>query len=298
MNTKENLRYRKVRNMSQEKIHFRREFEILTGIRTGAQTSTYILDDELDFFSEKLQRNIEKVPALYRYTPANYWDIRNFELSQIKPTPLSKLNDVFEGGEENPPVNTSIDFAYVKCFSESENNPLMWAHYADGSRGICVKYEPKILPEEERGCLNYLFPVLYVDNYAFPNDYNLIRSDMKAYKVASSDETNLICKEEYAFLQDIRARALIKGECWNYEKEWRLVVDILDMEQRYAEFEEKPKRKRLNINDEGIISFDCATAIYFGKRIELEKRKHLSQIVDCINLKREKDCRPQIVIKE
>ena len=39
------------------------------------------------------------------------------------------------------PFGISLEYAIMLCLSKSENNQLMWAHYADYHRGICLEFD-------------------------------------------------------------------------------------------------------------------------------------------------------------
>jgi hypothetical protein len=86
----------------------------------------------------------------------------------------------------------------IASLSETWNNELMWAHYADGFRGICIAYPLARLLDGLAG--DYaLARVAYGDR---PHYLNL----------SAIHDTNL------------RARAILstKNLKWSYEREWRL----------------------------------------------------------------------------
>ena len=35
----------------------------------------------------------------------------------------------------------------VACFTEENNSPLMWAHYSNSHKGLCIEYDLSRLPE-------------------------------------------------------------------------------------------------------------------------------------------------------
>lgn len=76
---------------------------------------------------------------------------------------------------------------------------------------------------------------------------------------------------------------LSKGEMWAYEREWRIVFT---QEQVYDIDDDE-----LNRN---IISFDCATGIYLGYRIERTIEENVFEIVQRINEKRKESHLPCI----
>ncbi len=87
----------------------------------------------------------------------------------------------------------------IACFSESWDNELMWAHYADGFRGICIAYSvPKLLSSLD-GPAYSLARIAYGD---------------RPYKI------NLAGHKQ----QEERAKAILstKNLKWSHEREWRL----------------------------------------------------------------------------
>ena len=89
------------------------------------------------------------------------------------------------------------EYSYLGCFSEINDSLLMWSHYADNGKGICVEY-----------CLNnidisYLFPVFY---------------SYEMYEFSIKDLHTLV-------------RNLIKAKDWEYEQEWRIVYLTDKMKQ-------------------------------------------------------------------
>jgi len=84
----------------------------------------------------------------------------------------------------------------VSCFSETNDNLLMWSHYAGHGKGICLEfntaYEPvnKPLKVEYSKCIPEIDPVLILED----NNFNSVLS---LYTT--------------------------KSEHWSYEREWRVI---------------------------------------------------------------------------
>lgn len=74
------------------------------------------------------------------------------------------------------------------CFSEQPDEHLLWSHYGDKHKGICLAFEVADLNNELHPC---------------------------AYQSAMPKAA--------AWRTDNTALALIKGTAWSYEKEWRVV---------------------------------------------------------------------------
>jgi hypothetical protein len=84
----------------------------------------------------------------------------------------------------------------VCCFSENNDSILMWSHYADEHRGICVEYD--FLDADN---IRYLIqPILY-------SDERLAIDTMEGLTV----------------LSQVMA-AVYKATVWSYESEWRITA--------------------------------------------------------------------------
>jgi len=69
----------------------------------------------------------------------------------------------------NKTVKDSKEFLGVSCFSNDFDNILMWAHYSDKHRGVCLKFDLLADPD----CFMTPFIVNYSDKYP---TYNYIRN--------------------------------------------------------------------------------------------------------------------------
>ena len=85
----------------------------------------------------------------------------------------------------------------VCCFTASSSSILMWSHYADNHRGICVEYDISKWPPGDP-LREDLYPVIYEEQL------------VEARGVLSNQHPGLLA-------------ALHKAPDWQYEKEWRLV---------------------------------------------------------------------------
>lgn len=76
------------------------------------------------------------------------------------------------------------------CFTTEAENELMWAHYADSNKGVCLEFNLSHTPE----LYEKLFPVKYSDDYP---------------EINSTDE--------------IVDALFVKRNAWSTEKEWRIL---------------------------------------------------------------------------
>lgn len=133
---------------------------------------------------------------VYHFLPAN-WALDDIEKRRVKISEIDQLNDPFELWcvaqrdrrlrEALRGFKKEMEQRYgLICFSKQWDNPLLWSHYADMHRGICLGFEV-----DERG----LRPVRYVTE----------RPDLRIPPTIESMEEILFTK-----FKD-----------WQYEEEWR-----------------------------------------------------------------------------
>ena len=232
--------------------------------------------DLLDFTQYDLNHAISNNSEfkLYRYVPATYYNIRNLGNRIIHLSPNGVMNDIYEGFPR-----TDIDVAYDKlqiledlavmtCFTETNNNTLMWSHYAEQCRGFCIEYDIKRMKDENEAT-GHLFPIIYKNRRLIRRDINSLIESHIALKDAIHGNYEYDGRES---LEDILPLFLIKGKMWEYEREWRIIYT---------------KKQLYDINERVYYSqnipFDCVSAVYLGYRMEPEKKKNIIEIVNRLN---------------
>lgn len=91
-------------------------------------------------------------------------------------------------------MDTATESAGILCLSECNDSLLMWSHYADAHRGICIEYSTS--EEKLFGCS--VDRVLYASVYP---------------EMSLADTPDL---------EWVRRSLSTKSDHWNYEKEWRI----------------------------------------------------------------------------
>lgn len=185
------------------------------------------------------------------------------------------MNDVYEGipstqGELSYfKLKKLGDLASMTCLTETNDNTLMWSHYANNHEGICVEYDLKLLQEDSFGICKHLFPVIYDNSRLVNRDIQPLIESHCALKKAIT--------ERYVYdgdemLDDILPIFLTKGNAWKYEQEWRIVFT---------------KKQMYDVDDEilysGNLPFPCVTAVYLGYRIDPDIKANLIEIADRIS---------------
>lgn len=159
-------------------------------------------------------------PRLYRYCSLEQPDdleheIDAIDLRYVHATTYRGMNDPMEGfyepsgrlKQEPQWRETYRNILLAKrsigiaCFSETFDNAVMWAHYADNFRGICIAYSASklrdLLPDSAR-----LVRVSYADTPIY---------------VSKHDKDDLVTAAQKILSQ--------KRYNWAYEREWRVLGD-------------------------------------------------------------------------
>ena len=94
---------------------------------------------------------------VYKFLPEE-WARDNIEKQRIKISRFCDLNDPFElspfdlsnGDQRDALIHARKEFSGggrgLLCFSFKWSNPLLWAHYADKHKGICLGFD---LPDKD-----------------------------------------------------------------------------------------------------------------------------------------------------
>ena len=246
------------------KYHEKME-RLLKNCKTGV--CSFIPDETFGEFSTYFSKTVEKEEKfnLYRYTGLKRFDsdsgkrIFSFDIDNLYLLKNGNQNDIFEGIAQTDYSFTTIDecvtalsnVALLKCFTEDPKNNLMWAHYADSYKGICVEYDIRRANEEVK---KMLFPVVYRKK---PEHF------ISVDEILSGKERGV---EDY--LRDSKGIFAEKPLCWKYEKEW----SSCDMN-----YDERIGGKN--------IEFPYITKIFLGPRIEPDDKKKVLAAVKAHNEK-------------
>lgn len=116
----------------------------------------------------------------------------------------------------------------VSCFSEDNKNDLMWAHYADQHRGVCLVYEIDNVDEtfiRENNCL-----VFAEENRGESDNYSYFGGNSKLLlaRIDYSKNKEFLKVSSGKIESDYNVERAIytKSKCWEYEHEIRLVAEL------------------------------------------------------------------------
>lgn len=142
-------------------------------------------------------------------------EVYDFVKQQFPDIPENKLKEVVDNNTEKYTIDLykSLENELAKirksltvsCFSEVNNSSLMYSHYADGHKGLCLEF--KVI---DNSFYDVLFPVQYPDNYPAVRFF----------------------KHDLQVMMD--SQLLTKQPEWRYEKEWRIIK--VDNPNNYQKF--------------------------------------------------------------
>lgn len=149
----------------------------------------------------------------------------------------------------------------ICCFSKKYDEPLMWSHYSNGLRGICLVYkEEKII---NNSVINgNMFDVLY---------------DVKPYVSKIEDlKTKVVNDEIWIDLDksNCKRSGFSKHSRWEYEEEVRSTIHIENDGSRVNKLGHAVK-----------VDCDAIEAIIYGEKISKTNLKLLNMICDSREIK-------------
>jgi len=98
-------------------------------------------------------------------------------------------------------------------FSSDWNNPLMWGHYANGSKGMCIEY---VRDDSVRADLVFETKVQYTDHRPTLSTVEMMRYDVISKCLVSSNSEALEVQHQMA-----ERLIATKSTNWSGEGEWR-----------------------------------------------------------------------------
>ncbi|WP_323092175.1 DUF2971 domain-containing protein, partial [Aeromonas jandaei] len=111
--------------------------------------------------------------------------------------------------------STMVEMTGIISLTETPRNLLMWSHYADQHKGICIGYKSNFLEHME----NRVHPSLPVAFKPHKINYDNCRYDRHTDMFSGMDVTEL--------RKNILMKSLLtKGDDWIYEKEYRCIVPL------------------------------------------------------------------------
>lgn len=188
---------------------------------------------------------------LYKYHSINVNLLKSLQKKMNWYSRIDQLNDPYEFYLVDN-TGTEVYEAFKKtlcvcCFSKNMNSILMWSHYADNHRGVCLEWDCGI--EKNKGSL-------------FEMEYNNIITIVNDVERTSSGHLSLNVTTNGRFMKT-------KFQTWEHEEEIRMIhiEEDLRLKGKYGEFPGE------------------LTAIHFGRNASIEdielvkaNAKHLKDV--------------------
>lgn len=152
-----------------------------------------------------------KIVTLYKYISLNHVE-EAIENQQLYMDDGSNFNDPFEltvTGKEDCTIR-NVEGLHILSLTNSYSKKLMWSHYADSHRGVCLTVQ---VPQE------LVFSICYSSERVFENSDidKIVRKSLKGRKTnVNNDYNSLSLDKKIAFIKDKK---------WYYENEYRVVCD-------------------------------------------------------------------------
>lgn len=160
-------------------------------IEKNLKLSSINLKNKDEFINEKIESEVKKMFAEFSY----YATDPEYDVSQEKAE-----EQIFHSH-----IESEIKRYYsrgVSCFSSQFSNPLLWSHYGDQHKGICIGYSTNRLPRPE------LKEVIYGGSRTIKSS-----TILKAFVLNDPEAKSLLDNDVL----------LKKAKEWRYEKESRLI---------------------------------------------------------------------------
>jgi tetratricopeptide (TPR) repeat protein len=230
--------------------NFQRSYDIFSLIlliknRLNKKSYEEIIDKMLtNDFSIKIKCDIEN-NSLYNYTSININTIKSILNEQLWLSHTNSFNDPVDPSikqfkKYKEDYNYLLDSIKVGCLTTKKDNTLMWSHYADNHRGICIEYDIGKIYEKDNLIINKV-------NYNMPIITNKSIADNEILEI---DNINRLI-ELFS----------LKSNEWKYEKEYRIL------------YYDKERKK------DGIL-IDCPIkSICFGTETSEDDKKLIRKII-------------------
>lgn len=129
----------------------------------------------------------------------------------------SKLHDTIT--ELNNKIFDLIDDKFgIIALTSLENDPLMWAHYADSHRGFCIEYD----------FTDYMTKKTEVQSLVFPVEYSKQRVSIDENVFDKVDLVNFDDKGKEDITRLFVSGLFTKHISWKKENEWRSIAVLKD----------------------------------------------------------------------
>lgn len=167
----------------------------------------------------------------------------------------NKLNDSIN--DFNNKIFSFIDEKIgVASLTTSYNNPLMWSHYGDSHKGICIEYDFRDVIKNEDIKI-FLDEIIYAEQ----------RVTIDSNLLDNIDLNNIESNGKLDILRFFIKGLFTKHKIWEYETEWRSII-LIDEVNNYS--------RELRLNN--------ISAIYLGNKMDKDTMNEVVSLLIDLNI--------------
>ena len=115
------------------------------------------------------------------------------------------------------------------CLSEVKDNILMWSHYSNSHRGICIGFETII--DQNSLCIKTDDPTL--NNHDNPAYHKTIPIDKVEYKINYPEPYDFLTSNHHYLYKFFKTKSID----WQYERERRITMPYHDIKKRLIKYD-------------------------------------------------------------
>ena len=193
------------------KEHFH-ELPFIQKIITYPATLTIRLNEYYNYKFNEYRPSINFARLIKAFSKLGFKNGKEASASQIALENYLQLQEShkIESGLKQAVEKVSANLL-ITCFSKRNDSALMWGHYADNNRGVCIEFE------DEK-----FLDVLYSNERASIKIKNLMSKILWSYH---TQEKLTLSKRKEGMLLVALAPLLTKSNDWSYEEEVRCIIN-------------------------------------------------------------------------
>lgn len=215
----------------------------------------YIIEKILDNDFDKTDCPKIKNNSLYNFTKINTYTLRSILNGKLWLSNTKEFNDPVDPCIKRNSMDNIYQYILCKikvaCLTTYNDNTLMWSHYADKHRGICIEYD--------------------ISKLLKPVNNIIIKKVYYGKKMLANDRfTDIIggINIDNRYINSIIELFSTKSKEWKYEDEYRIL--FYDKEKKYED-------------KNGILISLPIKSICFGVETTMEDKEIVSSIIKHVN---------------
>ena len=161
--------------------------------------------------------------TLTLYPRYSYWNTTSKFVKDYKALHYKEFDEQFDIHQRaiNNEMESIRHETLIYCFTQNNNSLLMWSHYGDAHKGVCVEFEIEPI-EKDLIDVKYTDKKVNFDIYTVTSIILALEFIRKPFKGEDKEFNNIIMEPFYT-----------KSNEWAYEKEYRYIFSTKSKERVY-----------------------------------------------------------------